>query len=154
MLYRLPMTSLRHGWMELPNVGDLCFVVIQKWLYHILCYDPTSPSMCLIWYPELWLCNYICALDKNNMNAMYVWASVSYLFFDMFWNASYASEIFIHHWYTLKCFIYHWYALKYSIYCWYALEHFILYWYAPITLYSICYEPNMFWMKWHLQICI
>ena len=32
------MTSLRRGWMELPNVedlpdvGDLCLVVIQKWM--------------------------------------------------------------------------------------------------------------------------
>ena len=36
MLCRPPLTSPRRGWMELPNVGDFCQVVIQKWMNHIL----------------------------------------------------------------------------------------------------------------------
>ena len=35
----------------------------------ILCYGPTTPSVCLIWYPELWLCVSVHALDTNDMNA-------------------------------------------------------------------------------------
>ncbi|CAL9106827.1 unnamed protein product [Musa textilis] len=36
MLCRPPLTSPRRGWMELPDVGDFCQVVIQKWMNHIL----------------------------------------------------------------------------------------------------------------------
>ena len=34
MLCRPPLTSPRRGWMELPDVGDFCLVVIQKWMNH------------------------------------------------------------------------------------------------------------------------
>ena len=35
---------------------------------HSVC-GPTTLSVCLIWYPELWFCIYVCALDKKDMNA-------------------------------------------------------------------------------------
>ena len=43
MLCRPPLTSPRRGWMELPDVGDFCQVVIQKWMNHILTEIPLHP---------------------------------------------------------------------------------------------------------------
>ena len=43
MLYRPPLASPRRGWMELPDVGDICQVVIQKWMNHILTEIPLHP---------------------------------------------------------------------------------------------------------------
>ena len=54
MLYRPPLTSPRRGWMELPdvkdlpNVGDYCLVVIQKWMNHILSVVPLH--LLYVWY--------------------------------------------------------------------------------------------------------
>ena len=136
----------------------------------ILCYGPTSPSVCLIWYPKLWLCVSVHALDKNDMIATSK-TTFELLYGICYW---YALKHFIRHWQAPKCFIWYWYAPKHFIrlwyapkcficYCyaskcsicsWYAPEHFICYWYAPITLCSICYESNMFWMTWYIWICI
>ena len=43
-----PLTSLRRGWMELPDVGDFCLVVILKWMNHIMYVVPQRP-LCF-WY--------------------------------------------------------------------------------------------------------
>ena len=48
MLCRPPLTSPRRGWMELPDVGDFCQVVIQKWMNHILTEIPLHPLY--VWY--------------------------------------------------------------------------------------------------------
>ena len=48
MLCRLPLTSPRRGWMELPDVGDFCLVVIQKWMNHILSVIPLH--LLYVWY--------------------------------------------------------------------------------------------------------
>ena len=114
MLCRPPLASPRRGWMELPNVGDFCLVVIQKWMNHNSVWDPTTPFVCLIWYPELWLCVSVQALDKNDMIATLKTT------FELLYG--------IYYWYALKSFIHCWYASKYSICRWYAPEHFIRHW--------------------------
>ena len=46
-------------------------------------WDPTTPSICLIWHPEFWWVVSVHALDKNDMIATSrttFWASVRYLF--------------------------------------------------------------------------
>ena len=69
-------------------------------------YGPTTPSVCLIWCPELWLCMSVCALDKKDMNAtsntmfqllfhIILWYAPKYSYtIDTLWNISYANDMF------------------------------------------------------------
>ena len=71
MLCRPPMTSLRRGWMELPDVGDLCLLVIQKWMDHIMLwshftfyvFDMISKALamflCMLWIRMKWMHRYV-----------------------------------------------------------------------------------------------
>ena len=153
MLCRPPLASPRRGWMELPDVGDFCQVVIQKWMNHILTeiplhllyvwYDIQSFDyvfLYMLWIRMIWMQHQIRRLSFCLVSVIYMLRNVPYAI-DMLGNISYAIDMlqllcapFAMNWYVLKCPICHWYA--------------------PITLCSICYESNMFWMIWYLWFCI
>ena len=94
MLCRPPLTSPRRGWMELPDVGDFCQVVIQKWMNHILTEIPLHPLY--VWY------------DIQSFGELFLfvlWISMIWLQrqgrrlsfcttyeFDMLWNASFTVD--------------------------------------------------------------
>jgi len=57
-------------------------------------WDPTTPSICLIWHPEFWWVISVHALDKYDMIA------TSRTTFELLY------DIWV--WYALKCFIHYW----------------------------------------------
>ena len=57
-------------------------------------WDPTTPSICLIWHPEFWWVISVPALDKYDMIA------TSRTTFELLY------DIWV--WYALKCFIHYW----------------------------------------------
>ena len=93
-----------------------------------------------------------------------VWASISYLFFDMFWNASYASEIFpyaIDTFWSISFTIDMFRTVSYAIDIQNAPYVFVMpwnyhmssicslcQWYAPITFPRL-YEQNVLRTIWH-----
>ena len=104
MLCRPPMTSLRRGWMELPDVGDLCLLVIQKWMDHIMLwshftfyvFDMISKALamflCMLWIRMKWMHRHV------TFELLFMFCSLIYL-----WNV-------ISLCYTLKTTICHRYA--------------------------------------------
>ena len=77
-------------------------------------WDPTTPSVCLIWYPELWLCASISAMDKNEM-----------------YTTSNTTFELLFHIYSLICSKMLLMLPKHSICHWYIPKHFICHWYVP-----------------------
>ena len=108
------MTSPRRGWMELPDVGDFCLVVIQKWMYHVLFevplhllyvwYDIQSFGfvfLYILWIRMIWMQRQrrrlsfclVCDIDKlrNVSFSVDMLRNVPYAV-DMLWNISYAID--------------------------------------------------------------
>ena len=95
MLCRPPMTSPRRGWIELPDVGDFCLVVIQKWMNHILSvvplyflyvwYDIQSFGyvfLYMLWIRMIWL-----QRQRRRLSFCTIFV------FDMLWNASFTDDM-------------------------------------------------------------
>ena len=94
MLCRPPLTSPRRGWMELPDVGDFCQVVIQKWMNHILTEIPLHPLY--VWYDiqsfgELFLFVLWIVMIWLQRQGRRLSFCTTYEF-DMLWNASFTVD--------------------------------------------------------------
>ena len=150
--------------MELPDVGDFCLVVIQKWMNHIMYVVPQCP-LCF-WYDiQSFAYEFIFMLwiKKNGMHAT---SKMTY------------KLVFIIRFtcYTLKCFVCYCYALKHSYTfdmflnascaIWYMPKCFFCQLNAPISfLLLLCLMPIFEWgnplwfflylMRWfQINVCI